>query len=312
MDSKNIKIKMTDEKGQLYILEKEVLKSLKKNRNIELHQRIDNSESEFEINLKDHVRLIHFAKENPLILTITLFLATCSILYEMILAQSLATTTGQTLLAYNLTIGLYIFFMGLGSFLSVKVLKQNKTLNRLISIELTLSLIGLLTPIAIVSWDALFHYLNLKGILQYQYFFTQCFISLFNYSLIALIGILTGLEVPLLANLLKSKSSRDHSSSDNEFYILAIDYFGSFLGAILFPFIFVPLFNLFTISSIVSFINFSMAFLLFVYGLKTVEGKKKFFFIFPILFISYWAYFLYGQEQFNHLVANKIYFMGIQ
>ena len=45
---------------------------------------------------------------------ITLILAFCSIVYELLLGQTLSAFFGNTVLRYSVTIGLYLFAMGMG------------------------------------------------------------------------------------------------------------------------------------------------------------------------------------------------------
>lgn len=45
----------------------------------------------------------------------TLVLAFCSIVYELLLGQSLSAFMGNTVLRYSVTIGLYLFSMGMGA-----------------------------------------------------------------------------------------------------------------------------------------------------------------------------------------------------
>ena len=48
----------------------------------------------------------------------TFVLAFCSIVYELLLGQSLSAFLGNTVLRYSVTIGLYMLSMGIGSLLA--------------------------------------------------------------------------------------------------------------------------------------------------------------------------------------------------
>lgn len=304
MEPRNIKIELLDQKGQVDLLEKKFVSYISQNKDFKLVLK-NQVENHYEIafaNEKTPIRLY-------LLYGITFTVACCSLLYEMILAQSLATTTGQTILSYNITIGVYIFSMGLGSFLSEKLLK-NKERNVLTftKLEMTLTLIGFFTPVLIVSVDAFFHYLNLINILSYHHFVTKILISSFNYFLITVIGVLTGIELPLLAKMADTNDDQGENLK-----ILSIDYIGSFVGALIFPFLLIPYLNLFSISSLTSFFNLIAA-IITLFLFKNEIAKKDFNFWGIILFILlgfFLLYFVFLREDFIYFITNFIYFLGI-
>jgi S-adenosylmethionine/arginine decarboxylase-like enzyme len=94
---------------------------------------------------------------------LTFFTAFCSIIYELLLAQTLATTMGDTLLRYNITIGLYIASMGMGALLYGKF-NQKYQITNLIRIELLISLVGGLAPISVLILDSMFQSLSFNGL----------------------------------------------------------------------------------------------------------------------------------------------------
>ena len=71
----------------------------------------------------------------------TLILAACSLLYELLIAQALATFAANTVTWYSVTVGLYLAGMGLGALLH----DQNPTDNlwtRFFKVEIALSAAG--------------------------------------------------------------------------------------------------------------------------------------------------------------------------
>ena len=52
-----------------------------------------------------------------LIYVVTVLVAFCSIVYELLMAQTLTLLTGNSVLRYSTTIGLYLASMGIGAFL---------------------------------------------------------------------------------------------------------------------------------------------------------------------------------------------------
>ena len=67
--------------------------------------------------------------------SLTLVLSYCSIVYELLLAQSMAATMGNTFLRYNLTIGFYLASLGLGAMICFRF-ARGEWVRRLIDVEL--------------------------------------------------------------------------------------------------------------------------------------------------------------------------------
>ncbi len=69
-------------------------------------------------------------------------LAFCSLSYEFMAAQIMASIMGNTVLLYSLTMGVYIFALGMGSLVPVADISQNTLFHSLLWIELGLCLLG--------------------------------------------------------------------------------------------------------------------------------------------------------------------------
>jgi len=174
----------------------------------------------------------------PKVWLVTVVLAFCSIVYQLLLAQSLSEIFGNSVTRYAVTIGLYLFSMGLGvsSFRFVKdVLGMN-----IVSLEITLSLVGV--------GSLFFLFLAALGSLEYYYAGL-----VLGHILIIAIGFLSGLEIPFLVEL-----DKDQRFSR----ILAFDFAGTLVGALCFPLLFYPNFSLFSIAFVVAALNFAVALVL--------------------------------------------------
>jgi spermidine synthase len=156
------------------------------------------------------------------------------------LAQTLSTLMGDTITRYNVTIGLYIASLGLGSIIYPRFIKQHTSLN-LARIELTLSFTGGLGPIVLLFFDYLLRNFIPSGYAPLS--------NIINHSYIILIGFLSGIELPFLINL--AKQSLNFSIGR----VLFLDYVGSFIAAIIFPIILMPYYSLFSISNVIALIN---------------------------------------------------------
>ena len=63
-------------------------------------------------------------REYRLLMLTTLMISGCSMVYELIISAVSSYLAGDSTLQYSVTIGLYMFALGLGSFLS-KFIKKN-------------------------------------------------------------------------------------------------------------------------------------------------------------------------------------------
>ena len=160
---------------------------------------------------------------------VTVVVATCSIVYELVLAQTLAVLTGNAVLRYSITIGCYLGALGVGAMLCAR--GRGSIGARLFRVELALSVAGGLSVLAFLVIDALHRY----------WYMTQVpgegtvggWVALgVTHSIIVLIGVLSGFEIPLLIRLGEER----RAGSTN--LVLGVDYAGSLVGSVLFPVVF--------------------------------------------------------------------------
>lgn len=195
--------------------------------------------------------------DEKLLAIATFFVAACSLFYELVLAQTLSAILGDTAHRYNVTIGLYIASMGVGALLYEKIKSFNYRAN-LVRVEIILALIGGAAPLLALMWDSYWRESGLIG---------SWVISLGLHSLIVLIGLLSGLELPLLMDMGEKK--RDGFGTS----ILAFDYAGTLVAAIIFPLILLPAMPLFSIAAVVASINAFIG-LLFVINIGKLINKS--------------------------------------
>lgn len=152
------------------------------------------------------------------LLVFTFVLAFCSIVYELLLGQTLSAFLGNTVLRYSVTIGLYMFSMGIGALIAGPALLRSPVLSLQV-VEIVLALLGLLSVPLVFLLDAA----GLPVLL----------LSLVAHGMIIVIGVLTGLELPLLIEI---QTDVDHAASRT----LGVDYLGAFAGTIAFALWFYP------------------------------------------------------------------------
>lgn len=196
-----------------------------------------------------------------MIYLITLIVAYCSIVYELLMAQTLSALMGNTVMRYSITIGVYLASLGVGAMLCEKS-DEKDNVARLIRVEIWLSIIGGLAVFFISSFDVFHRFLisshswfsyGMGSYLRPILFFILCNV------VIVLIGILSGYEIPLLIALSEAKKANSMN------VILGIDYFGSLLGAVFFPLLLLPKIGLFAVSYLTALLNAIACILLMIF-----------------------------------------------
>jgi len=146
-----------------------------------------------------------------------LLIAACGLIYELIAGTIASYLVGDSVFQFSTVIGTYLFAMGIGSALSRYL---NKGLvQRFIWIELMLGVVGGFSSAALMLTFA----------------FTQGF-ELVLYALVIIMGVLVGLEIPLLMRIVQDR----YTFRDVIAHVLTFDYLGALGASLLFPILLVP------------------------------------------------------------------------
>jgi spermidine synthase len=185
---------------------------------------------------------------------VTIFIiSTCGLIYELIAGTLASYLLGDSVTQFSLIIGIYLFSMGVGSYVS-KFITNNNLIIRFIEVELLIGLIGgLSAPILFVLFNKV------------------DFFEFYLYGIVFIIGCLVGLEIPILMIILKDKFKFNTLVSN----VFTFDYIGALLASILFPVFFIPYLGLVETSIIFGIINISTG-LLMCYVLEK-EMKNAFY-----------------------------------
>ncbi|WP_435219881.1 spermidine synthase [Luminiphilus sp. nBUS_07] len=180
----------------------------------------------------------------------TLILAACSLLYELLIAQALATFAANTVTWYSVTVGLYLAGMGLGALLHERHPSTNLWA-RFFRVELALSAAGAIAVplLHLCHTGGLLFDVNGLPLLGQILFFGA------GLLLIISIGLLTGFELPILIDLANASSNKMRLTNR----VLASDYAGSLLAGLAFPLMLVPNLSLITIGLIAASLNIALA-----------------------------------------------------
>jgi len=165
-----------------------------------------------------------------------LLIAGCGLIYELIAGTVASYLVGDSVLQFSTVIGAYLFAMGIGSALS-RYLNRGLAY-RFVWIELMLGVIGGFS----------------SALLMLAFAFTQSF-ELVLYTLVIVMGVLVGLEIPLLMRIVRDR----YHFRDVIAHVLTFDYLGALGASLLFPIILVPRLGLVRSAMLFGLINAGVA-----------------------------------------------------
>ena len=181
-----------------------------------------------------------------------LIVALCGIAYQLIISTVSSYLLGNSVYQFSLTIGFFMFAMGVGSYLS-KLLNDDHIQN-FISVEIAISLIG-----------------GISSLLLFIAFpMVRALYDVTMYGLILMIGTLVGMEIPILTAVLAQK----HSARDSIANVMSLDYLGALIGAVAFPLFLLPQLGLVRSSFAIGLINILTA-LVNIYFFRTYLKNAK-------------------------------------
>lgn len=210
------------------------------------------------------------------ILIVTIVLAFCSIIYELLLANTLAIVTGNYIWWQSLTIGVYIGGLGLGAYWSDKL---RDTYKSIINIEITLSLLGVFSVVYVYLihgsykyMDNLFFYTgNFHSAIYLQnLFILKIVFFIMIQTLTFFIGLLSGFEIPLMVRIAEDKLGE---SEEEEYQIFGINYIGTLVGTTLFAYLLLPKLDIIKTSVVVAMLNLAVCIYFIVRYLPTNRLK---------------------------------------
>lgn len=165
-----------------------------------------------------------------------LAIAACGLIYELVASALASYLLGDSVLQFSTVIGTYLFAMGVGSWLSRYLTRG--LVARFVSIELMVGVIGGFS----------------STILFLAFAYTSAF-RLTLYALVVLIGILVGLEIPLLMRILRDRYVFREVVSN----VLTFDYLGALAASLAFPILLVPKLGLVRSAMLFGLVNAAIA-----------------------------------------------------
>ena len=172
----------------------------------------------------------------PVLFFSVVIIATCGLIYELIAGTAASYLLGDSVTQFSTIIGCYLFAMGVGSWLSRYVTKN--LISFFVKVEILLGAVGGCS--AAVLFLLFEHVHSFRFLLYFQ---------------VGLIGVLVGIEIPLLLRILKDK----FEFSDLVSRVLSFDYIGALFASILFPLVLIPYLGLIKTSFLFGILNASVA-----------------------------------------------------
>ena len=148
--------------------------------------------------------------------------AACGLVYELAAGTLASYLLGDSVLQFSTVIGSYLFAMGIGSYLSRYFERQ--LVAHFLRIELLVGLIGGLMPAALFA-------LQTAAASSFRFAL---------YAMVLAVGILVGLEIPLVMRILKRQFSAHYKLGELVSQVLTFDYLGALAVSIAFPLLLVP------------------------------------------------------------------------
>ncbi|PTY05131.1 polyamine aminopropyltransferase [Opitutaceae bacterium EW11] len=152
-----------------------------------------------------------------LLLASVFAVATCGLIYELICGTLASYLLGDSVTQFSTVIGVYLFAMGIGSYLSRFV--QGNVLRMFIRVEYLIGVVG--GSAAAILFLCFAHVSSFRVLL---------------YGLIVVVGTMVGLEIPLMLRILKGRLEFKELVSK----VFTFDYIGALAASLLFPLLLVP------------------------------------------------------------------------
>jgi spermidine synthase len=238
--------------------------------------------------------------------------------------QQISDSTNSDIFSINLLIGFFILSLGIGSYLYDKYLKKYNNIQLLSIIELSLGIITLLSFL-IISYMTLLNNLIVHPIISEQLIripfeifqgneslgldneILKFFLKPFNKTIIInttiiatsiIIGIFSGIELPLIIKIAKDKKI-------NQNLILGINYFGAILSSFILIFYLKSHFSQFQIIYMFS-LTYLIISIIFCFTLKEKLSLKISGIIFIIIILSF--NYLQSTISRNNILTNKSFY----
>ncbi|HEU4386527.1 MAG TPA: polyamine aminopropyltransferase [Blastocatellia bacterium] len=168
----------------------------------------------------------------PILFLNVLIIATCGLVYELLAGTLASYVLGDSVTQFSLIIGLYLSAMGAGSWLSRFI--ESSLARAFVEVELAVALLG-----------------GVSAPLLFLTFSKVGYFHVILYTVVFAIGMLVGLEIPLLLRILKDLLDFKELIAR----VLTFDYIGALVASLMFPIFLVPKLGLVRTSLVFGILN---------------------------------------------------------
>ncbi len=212
-----------------------------------------------------------------LLLLSVFVIATCGLIYELIAGTLASYLLGDSIMQFSTIIGVYLFSMGVGSWLSKYI--DGDLMRWFIRIEVLVGVVGgCSAPVLFVAFE---HVASFRLLL---------------YGFVSITGVLVGLEIPVLMRILKNNYAFKDLVSD----VFTFDYVGGLLASLIFPLLLVPYLGLIRTSLFFGFLNMVVAVILLYRFKETAAYRKGYTAMISVCLLLFTACFLYSNKIMNY------------
>lgn len=177
-------------------------------------------------------------------------IAICGILYELLISTITSYFQGSSVLHFSIVIGLFLSFMGVGSFIS-KYIKDDLPA-WFVRFEIVLSIFG-----------------GFSAFLLYFAFSLTPYFYGFAFVLIGILGAMIGIEIPILTRIIRQYENLKDALAN----VLSFDYLGALIASVAFPLLLLPILGTMRTAFAIGALNLSIA-ILNTFLFKKELGKR--------------------------------------
>jgi len=172
-----------------------------------------------------------------ILLSSIMVVALCGIVYELIIGSVSSYLLGNSVYQFSITIGFFMFAMGVGSYLSQHI--RQRLIYNFVLVEIILAVVGGICSVALFLTFPLSPAMYRTVMLAF----------------ILVIGALVGLEIPLLTRILAQSGGTRRSIAN----VMSLDYVGALIGSVAFPLMLLPSLGLVRASFAIGVTNLLVA-----------------------------------------------------
>jgi spermidine synthase len=212
-----------------------------------------------------------------LLLLAVFVIATCGLIYELVAGTLASYLLGDSVTQFSTIIGVYLFSMGIGSYLSRYF--DLHLLEWFIRIELLVGLIG-----------------GFSSAVLFLVFPVASGFQIILYALVCITGILVGLEIPLLMRILQNKVEFKELVSR----VFTFDYIGALLASLIFPLLLVPHLGIIRTSLFFGILNIGVGWYLAHFFTKEIKNAALLKLASIVLLLAELVAFVFSEKIMNY------------